>query len=183
MLQHGQCWQQEQQTASAPNQIHGQADSHCLVPHKWGEGHWFQIHPSAAGTVGTAMIHGAGTARLESGGVTGMGPAGSRSEDRVLVLGGRLRLWIHQVHSSSHLAQRLHQCLQTRLSRHHSPRQVPGQQRLLHWVRERDGARQELDSPQPTTAARACQSSSVVDNALRHMAIFCVVLCWARAWT
>lgn len=100
MLQHGQCWQQEQQTASAPNQIHGQADSHCLVPHKWGEGHWFQIHPSAAGTVGTAMIHGAGTARLESGGVTGMGPAGSRSEDRVLVLGGRLCLWIHQVHSS-----------------------------------------------------------------------------------
>lgn len=32
----------------------------------------------------------------------GMGPAGSSSEDRVLVLGGRLCLWVHQVHSTWH---------------------------------------------------------------------------------
>lgn len=87
-----------------------------------------------------------------------MGPAGSESEDGVLVLGGRLWPWVHRMRSSSSLTQRWSQRPQAwgvraaKLSGYQCPGQVLQQQRLLHWVREHDGSRQELDNPQTTTA-------------------------------
>lgn len=97
----------------------------------------------------------------------GTGPAGSSSQDTVFVLGGRLCLWIHEVPSSAGTKAAL--CLHTKLSRNHSPRQVP------EAGMECDGARQGLDSPQPR-AARACQSSSVwtkLSDTWQFFLLFC----------
>lgn len=143
-LQHGQCWQQKQQAALALNQIHGQADSHCLDPHKFGEQQWFEIHPSAAGTEGTAMS----TGRLESGKVMGMGHTGSSSEDSLLWEAGSA---YGSIRSAPHPPQRFHHACRLSCPGNTAPGRA---QRLLHWVMECDGARQELDNPQPTTAAR-----------------------------
>lgn len=174
-MQHGQCWQQKQQAASALNQIHGQADSHCLCPTQVGGVTLVSDPPQCCWNCGHGNEH--SQTGCQKGWAWGLqAPA----QGRVLVLGGRLCLWIHQVHSSPDTKAAL--CLQTKLSRNHSPRQVPWQQRLLHWVMECDGA---TGAGQPS-AHNSCQSLpefKCLDNTFRHIAIFHVLLWWDRAWT